>query len=884
MVPAVKIFAMHHDPSERQYGRPEPWWPRASAAAWIVGIGAAAAWPSFWLWGAASIAASGLLLATRRSTRLRWRVAWVTAVFTLGAAWAVARAPDAADTSLAGYLQPDGALAEIEGVVADTPELREGTAGRFAAFGYTSPATHFMLDARRISTTQGPRLVAGRLHVKIDAAELDLKRGQRIAVRGWMSPLSAPKNPGDFDYRAAARDKGIVGRIRLPARGNWELLRPAAPLASTHGFAAWRTRFQARAAWSLGLGMGRDYQTLGLLQTLLLGQTTHDIYTLRERFRDVGLAHILSISGAHLGILMGLVWCVARLVIPSPPRAAVLVLAILALYLLAVPLRVPIVRASIMAGLYFTGVASGRRLGATTLLSLAALIVLVWRPSDLFSPGFQLSFLTVWALLRFVTPVSQAFWPDPLIPAETNPGRRDAWGWGARRAADVTAVSVVATATATPLVAYHFEMVNPMAVVLSVLALPVLTAVLAVGYLKIMAGFVLPSLALVLSGPLRWVGTGLSSLVEQAAQGPGATVRLSHGPPLWWAVAAVAVVWLWFAGWFRDRRFAGVAALLLVVGGLGLDQRRPAALPLYAHPILGADSVAAQLRLPKGVSENGHAEGGQLVMLSVADGSCFIWRSAGKTVVFDCGSQAYPLIGRRTVVPTLRRMGVKRIDVLVVSHADLDHYNGALDLADAFSIGEVWVSPNVVDEARNYPRRATAYLLDQLQAQALPVAEVVRGDERVLGDAHLRVLWPPREGWDAAKSNDRSVVMAIELAGRRLLLNGDIQQDAITALLEDHAEELDADVADLPHHGSVVEASATWLDAVSPGLVLQSTGRARLRRDRWPALLETRGTIRLVSEEVGMVRVEVSGDGRMTWATFLKPATSASEAAVGSTP
>jgi len=95
-----------------------------------------------------------------------------------------------------------------------------------------------------------------------------------------------------------------------------------------------------------------------------------------------------------------------------------------------------------------------------------------------------------------------------------------------RRAADYAAVSLVATATAMPLVAYHFQMVNPLAVLLSLLALPVLTAVLTLGYLKVLCGMALPSLALVLSGPLRWVGRVLALLVEEAAGWPGSAVRL----------------------------------------------------------------------------------------------------------------------------------------------------------------------------------------------------------------------------------------------------------------------------------------------------------------------------------------------------------------------
>ncbi|MEM1109041.1 MAG: ComEC/Rec2 family competence protein [Planctomycetota bacterium] len=815
----------------------------------------------FWIWWLFAAVAWLAIWRIRRTDRIFLkRFVAVFVVAGLGAAWAIARSPYPNGPSLVAYIQDEGALAELEGLIVGEPWLKEGTSGPFAAFGFESPTTHFELRVDTVLTPAGAESAEGILLAKINLADHRLRLGQRIRVRGWLAPIGPPLNPGDFDYRAFVAERGVVGRISMANRGNWDLVDPPAFGTKLWGPASWLQRLREavanRAAWSLGLGMGDDTQTLGLLQTLLLGETTQDIDTLRDRFRDVGLAHLLSISGAHLGILMGLVWLIARLVLPHPSRAAVLVLAVLGLYLLAVPLRVPIVRASVMAGLYFAGIAAGRRLGANTLLSLAALIVLTIRPSDLFSPGFQLSFVTVWALLRFTRSVSLRLWPEPLVDSAV-PGVIDLRGWAARRLADVSAVSLVATATAMPMVAYHFQMVNPLSVILSVLALPVLTAVLALGYLKVLIGFAWPSGALLVSGPLRWAGGALSLLVEQAAEWPGATVRLVHGLPGWWVFASLAVVWAWFAGWFRHRKISGALALAIIIGVV-----------LWVEfPSSGLEGGDDRTRRMTAAPE---AKELSLTMIAVGDGSCFVLRVGERTLMFDCGSQQYPLIGRRSVVPTLRKMGVDRLDVLVISHADIDHYNGIPDVLDAVEVGEVWMSADVPDEARAHPDRATAFLWDQLQKRGIRPRVVRRGDRRVFGGAEFDVLWPPAEGWEKAKGNDRSVVMSVRHAGRRLLLNGDIQQDAIAALLE-LENDLAADVTDLPHHGSYVDASPAWLTAVDPAIVLQSSGRARLRRDRWAELIEERGLTRLVSDRFGAATVLIDRGGGLSWATFLDP-------------
>ena len=436
--------------------------------------------------------------------------------------------------------------------------------------------------------------------------------------------------------------------------------------------------------------------------------------------------------------------------------------------------------------------------------------------------------------------MSRWVYPEPLI-APVVPGLGAVV---ARRAADLAAVSVVAFVTALPLVAYHFQMVAPLALVLSTLSLPVLTALLGLGYLKVLAGFALPSVSLVLAGPLRWVGGALAALVEEAHTWPGAGITLTQPVSLAWAAACLAVAVAWFEGvWRGRRRWRGGIAGAIVVGWLVIGQQADR---------WGTDPPAATL-----------------TMAAVGDGSCYLLQSGGRTLMFDCGSQALPLIGRASIVPTLKRLGVDHLDVLILSHADLDHYNGTLDLLDGIAVDQVWVSRDLPADAAAHPEWTTAYLMRELARRGLFPRVIEAGYTDVLGEASLTVLWPPpADAFTSKKSNELSVVLRVDVAGRRLLLNGDIQQDATAALLR-HPETLDADVTDLPHHGSVVDASADWLAAVSPRVVLQSTGPIRLRRDRWAELLEPFPHIeRYLTARHGMVQVRVGRDGEIDVSTY----------------
>lgn len=795
-----------------------------------------------WLWIAlALVPFGGMLVMWRRGSDRGVRAWGVLCLIALSAAWLIVRADysGAGGGGLAAYVGESSQLARVVGEVIEPPATGSPARGAFAGFNYENPSTRFVLRVERIEVDGEWVDARGDLMLRIDEADHRLGSGQVIEAAGWLGAVAGPSNVGEFDYRDYLAERGIVGRLTMRNRGNWTLLDDRRP--GIDGFQrALRQTCADHALRSLRLGMDDDTPTLGLLEMMLLGRKDSSSSEVRIAFRQVGLAHLLSISGAHLGILMGLVWMVARFFVPYPPRAAMIVLAVLALYLLAVPLRVPIVRSGIMAGVFCAAYATGRQVRPFQVLAFAAVVVLLWRPMDLFSPGFQLSFAAVAGLILFVQPVSDWLWPRP----EVLPGHQSiSWVIG-RWCVDYLSVSLVAFAVVAPLVAYHFQMVNPLAVLLSVMALPVITAVLGVGYFKILIGVLLPSAGVILSGPLDWLGDTLRGLVDHAADWPGTALLLMWRPSLGWAFAMSILVIAVLAGAFARRRRALVAAVLVMALWTGATQTGK------------ADSWFG----PKHKDE----PAALLTMFAVGDGSCYLLQLPGHTLMFDCGSQQYFDIAQSSILPALKRMGVTRIDTLILSHADMDHYAGALDLADEIAIGRVLVPPQLLAEAEAHPGAATAFLLDGLYDRRLIPQPVTRGWSEAIGNAELQILWPPPD-LEPRRANDTSIVLSIRTAGRRIVLNGDIQDEAITSLMQ--LETLAADITDLPHHGAVVDSSPVWLDAVNPSVALQSCGRTKLYQDRWPAILAGKHVTRLMTARDGMSQVRVDAGGTIeVWA------------------
>jgi len=830
-------------------------WTTAVACSLIAGIALAHELTSVsWkLWAGLGLLSALIALVWLIRHRKRSAKLWCCVSLCLsGAGWFAVNAGPMGQPPLA-QIVPDleeSRLVRVRGVVEEQPRTIESNKGAFGRFSFQPPATLSQVRVDQYKLDGDWQPTSGKLLLHIREEDHSLKRSMRIEAVGWLRGFHPPANPGEFDFSKVMARRGVVGRLSLPDRGNWQEIDTAwwdLPWHVQH----LRANISRACLESLREGMRDSGVSLGLMQTLLLGHWSTEMGDLSERFRGVGLAHVLSISGAHLGILMGLVWLFARLVFPNPPRAAMVVLTVLLMYVMALPMRPPIIRAAIMAGVFCVGYALGRRVSAMGLLSIAAMVVAIWRPGDVMTPGFQLSFAVVAGLLLWTRKVSRMLWAEPMI----KPSHATFSTTTVRAIADYLAVSLIAMGVATPLVAWHYEMVTPLALVTSILALPVLIALLGVGYVKIVVGLVAGQIGGLLAGPLSWMAWIMIGLVEQASRWPGSGMELGSKPSWLWVIAALGVVAAICEGGFRKRRWQAVAAVVIAMLSLWWLTPSP-----HAGPRVIASSGVAPSSVNQTTSQSPAV---RLTMLAVGDGSCYVIELPNQTWMFDCGSQVYLDVGERSIVPALKAMGIRKLDGIFLSHADLDHYSGVLDVIDAIPTRRVYTTPFLIQEAQTKLGSSTHFLVQSLRKRGLEPTLVTQGWSQSIKGVNLQVLWPHPE-FKADRNNDTSIVLAIEAANKRILLNGDIQQLAKPALLTAHEQSqlsLDADITDLPHHGSFVDDSPQWFETVSPEVVLQSSAIARLRKDPWYEIIPLSAPNRHVTALHGAISVTVYQDG-----------------------
>ena len=723
-------------------------------------------WP--WLLTAAACLLAAALAHVIGRAMIAFACVWVS-MLCIGAGWITLRMEYIASDDLAGLIGNESTLVRLEGVATRAPELRSRTAGSMARFDYRPPATYFPMRVEGLLSNSGEATpIRGAVLVRVDQTLPPFRAGDRVQVTGFLLRPAMPRNPGEFDFRQYAKSLGQAGILTVSGRDLVHVT-PASRSAIVSWFLNWRDDLRRRAsAWLLAdLPADERSQRDALLVSLLLGERDAEIDRVYESFQRVGLAHILAISGFHLAVLAGFVMFIARLS-GGGGRAwhGWIVIAAVLLYLLLVEPRTPVLRAGVMTIAGCLGTLFGRRLRVSGLVALSAILLLFWRPDELFNPGFQLTYGVVLALIHLSPAVRERWFGRPNPEAATSAQMLGEW-WKT-----ALAVTVTAWLAATPIAAYHFGSVALAGIVLSLVAVPLSAVILALGFLKIVFGAILPSVGLLLGVPLTILAEMMLAMVRPFDRWGWSSVHVPP-PSTLWTFAALAWVCWWSLGWRHERRAIGrmklASALALVLWLMW------PALPLKAWR--GTDDL---LRID---------------MLAVGDGSCYVVRSGGQTMVFDAGSSTDLNAGDRSIIPAMRRLGVRHVERLCISHANLDHYSAVAEIAQEFEVDEVRITPQFLAAAQADPLSPLAHLLAQLTDRRVQVVETADGATWTLGVCSVECLHPPSTN-SFERINDTSMVLRISAGDRRALLCGDIQAQAMAMLMQP-----EADLA-IRHHGT----------------------------------------------------------------------------------
>lgn len=709
-------------------------------------------------------------------------LAWLA----LGAAWHHAhwydREADDLSRSVCDDAPPQPAW--IQGILIDPPLFRAGDRPD------DSGLTRAIIEVRAVREGATWNPASGRVLVRIRGDASGLQAGSAVNAAGTLGLIEPARNPGEFDARDYYRAQGIRLNLSVEAPdGVW-------PDPDRPG-SAWLRWLGAWKVWSYDrLVSGLPKETVPLAAALLLGRRDQVDPEVNDAFARTGTTHLLAISGLHLQVLAVAVGLVLRLV--GLRRKAVFagVAGATIGYALLVGLAPSVVRSAAMTCAVCLAGLRSRPTLPSNVLALAALATLALDPSDLFDVGCQLSFLAVAAIV-WVVPLAKSLTRRELEPLDAleqyyeSNGRRIA-----RRIKDGlidgVRLSAVVWALGLPLVLLRFHMVAPIGILLNIPLIPITSLALLAAGLALMLSAVWAPLGV----PAGWVCGWLLGLTERLVAW-GAAVPWGH-----WFEPGPTEPWVWAA--------YGLLALALVAQLAGLRPRAWLWAGLGLWCVVGWP-LSVQSRRPAGLEAEVLAVGhGLAVIVQTPDGSSYL---------YDCGKLGDPRVGRRIVAPAFWERGIRRLDAVILSHADSDHYNGLPDILDRFAVAEVWIPPGFGGEENPYALE----LLDRIRDRGIPIRSVHAGEAGLLGrDASWRALHPPKGWGEGASDNARSLVIEVASGDRRLLLTGDLEKSGLPELVARSAPARGYDAMLAPHHGGRT-ANPPWLyDWARPGVVIAS--------------------------------------------------------------
>jgi len=563
----------------------------------------------------------------------------------------------------------------------------------------------------------------------------------------------------------------------------------------------------------------------GFLEGIVLGGGKQLSRETNEHFVNVGVVHVLAVSGLHVGIIAMLFYLLFKTIFHMDRRwSTISVMVVLLIYMMITKMRPSVMRASLMVSIVMSGQVFGRKPRLLNSIGIAALTLLMINPMRFFDVGFQLSFGATFGIV-YLYPRLVDMLPQKLTKSKNI---------FSSLVVQAGLVSICAQLGTFPILTYHFHRFAILSVFANIVVVPTIAFALSLGFLSIFTGIFSMWLANIFSAANWIILTLVIKFVSKFSEIKYASISFPH-------------LGIWFIGLF----FA-----ILLFGVNAKRSRRS----LYIFLILLVLSPTGYFVYKK------FAEKPEMwiLFMDVGQGDCvYIKYPNGRTMLIDGGfGKNYEYV----IKPFVRAQGKTGVDEMLMTHAHMDHFAAMLPFVNEFDV-ERFAANFSVSSAVTYNQ------LLQSVSERVEYSDTIRTGDTLINIAPVRgrYLWPDTTviGDDCVLSttiNNSSTVLQLQYGDVKILLPGDAEEEVEEHLAEVYGDELRSHIYKAAHHGSKTSNSGKYMQHIRPEITVVSVGDKNKFRHPSPqtiARFDSLGTVTLRTDKVGAVWIKT--DGKRIW-------------------
>ena len=591
--------------------------------------------------------------------------------------------------------------------------------------------------------------------------------GDKIKIEGTLIPISEPRNPTNFNYKAYLESRNIQTQIRLDS---------ILAITQDPSFFSW---ISIRKKALRVVDQNFDSNTSPIAKALLLGYKNELEGATKQAFARAGLSHIMAVSGLHVGLVIAPFW----LLIPyfwsrknGTKIGFALLIVLLFFYAGLTGFSVSVLRASLMAILLTYGKLFSKSSDSINLMGVAALVILLLDSNQLFEIGFQLSFCAALIIL-LVLPVIQNAIPYWI---------RIKW-YGTPIM--VIIISLVVQFGLYPLQAFYFGEVSMISPVANALFVPFLGIIVPLSLLALIISSVFPTLGFIINYPSLIFLELLNDFVSFST-----SISWS-----WYEVAKPNV--LTFLFW--------ASFVLLVASWRNPNLKwKLMSVSLFVLFFIPFDSLLTKLEPKKMI----------VTVFDVGQGDASLIRTPnGKYFLIDVGTWSPGSnSGKQILLPYFKENNIQKLDAVFLSHPHADHIGGILELIDEIKIDTIYNS------GFKYESKLYQNYISKADSKNIPVVTLKAGVIIDLDENLLILVMGPETGKFNNDPNQHSLVLNIIHGDNEFLFTGDAGEDQERRLVQNYGELLDTDFLKVGHHGSKTSSELFFLKEVTPEIAVVS--------------------------------------------------------------